>query len=150
MLPYHRCASGGSAGLLPANSRPVKPHSAGPSFQLPSCGCCTSFICTATWALLGLSIKTGCLRSATSCLSVPSLWLTEQSKAVGMSRAGNVPLMLDGAFPHFPKYWLLFPVTCPSDGCLNWILEIMKAVKAVTPWWELTCYITGDYPLPTQ
>ena len=151
MLPYLCRASSGSAGLLPASSRPVKVHSAGRSFKLPSCGCCTSFVCTTTRAPLGLSTRTGCLHSAAGCSSVPGLRLTEQSKTAGMGRAGNIPPMLDGAFLPPPKV----PAAFPGHLSQWWMFKLDFRNREVckrhnSSSWGLACYITGDYPVPTH
>lgn len=133
LLRYRCRASGGSAGLLPASPRPVKLHSAGPSFKLPSCGCCASFACATAGAPLGWSTRTGRLRSADGCSSAPGLRLAERGRDRRDERSWEYSSHAGRCVSsHHPKYRLLFLAACPTHGHLNWILEIKKAAKGMT------------------
>lgn len=59
-------------------------------------------------------------------LDVFALRVTVQSETKGWAELGILLPCWTVRFSHRPKYRLLFPVTCPSDGRLNWILETTK------------------------
>lgn len=110
-----------------------------------------SFICATARALLGLSTRTGCPRSAIGRSSVPGLRLTEQSETTGMDGAGNIPPVLDGAFP--PPPGVLAAFCCHLAQWWTFKLEFRNHEgykRHESLWWRIACCITGDYPVPTH
>lgn len=128
LLPYRRYASGGSAGFHPASPR------LGQGSGAPVSGCPAASAAPPSFALQ----HGHCLACQPQLRTFPPLLAAHLCQGWGsQGRAG--PQVELGAFlpcwavhfPHQPMFQLLFQVTCPRDGPLNWILEIMKVAKGM-------------------
>lgn len=87
------------------------------------------------------------LSAAHLCLGCSS----QCTEAAGMNRAGNIPPVLDGAFPsppsvpaafccHLAQWWTLTLEFRNHAGCQ----------RQQSLWWGTACWITGDYFIPTH